>query len=108
MNKLTTICDAADRQFKEHYSGLKPGELFKVADDWINGNEQVTILGHKIIPGDKVFIAVKNSPVPGKPMFDRFYVLRFFPGGKDGWHCSEDLGSAQEHEFIQFLMMKMS
>jgi hypothetical protein len=107
MKSLRHICEEADKEFKDHYSGLKPGELEKVAEDWINGNEQVTILGYKIIPGDKVYIAVKNSPAPGKPMFDRFYVLRFFPGGKEGWYCSEDLGSKTESEFIQFLMKKM-
>lgn len=107
MHSLKHICEKTEKEFKEFYSGLKPGVLEKVAEDWINGNEQIQIMGYTIKPGDKLVIAVKNKPVPNKPEFDKYYILRFFPGGKEGWNVSQDLQAVDEEKFIHFLLNKM-
>ena len=107
MHSLHHICEKAEQEFKEFYAGLKPGSLEKVAENWIYGNEKIQIMGYAIKPGDKVIIAVKNKPVPNKPEFDCYYILRFFPGGKEGWQVSQDLQSVNEEKFIHFLINRM-
>ena len=107
MKTIRHICSEAEAAFKEIYAGMIIGKLEEVAQDWINGNERIEIVGYKIIPGDKVYIAVKNKVDPRRPQFDCYYILRFFPGGNNCWLVSQDLTSANHEKFVQFLLDKM-
>lgn len=99
MQTLRHICEIADNDFKELYAGLIPGALEKVAEQWIDGR----IIAFDIKPGNRVLIATESDdPMSGMMSPKYVYsVFRFFPGGKDGWHCSVYIQDAEPEKVIQ-------
>lgn len=105
METLRHICAKTEAAFQEFYSGIVIGKLEEVANSWVEGS----IIGFKIIPGNKLLVVTEvNDPMSGM-MSPKYLnnVYRFFPGGKDGWHCSVDLQDASVEKLTEFFLNKI-
>jgi hypothetical protein len=98
MESLTHICAKTEVAFKEFYSGMEIGKLEEVAKDWV-GDFQ--ILNFSIQPGNKLIIIAEDTE--GSPS-SKFFMFRFFPGGKDNWNVSADLNAVSNERLLEHLM----
>lgn len=98
MESLTHICAKAEAAFKEFYSGMVIGKLEEVAKEWVG---DFKILNFTIQPGNKVIIIAEDTE--GSPS-SKFFLFRFFPGGKDNWNCSADLNAVSNERLLEYLM----
>ncbi len=101
METLRHICAKAEVAFKPFYSGMEIGKLEEVSKEWIA--DWFKILNFTIQPGNKLIIIAEDPD--GSPS-SKFFLYRFFPGGKDNWHCSVDLNAVSHERLLEHIMKK--
>lgn len=93
------IAKATEEAFEEAYPNLEKGKLNKVMEGWLG---DLSISNHAILPGHKL-IVIAEEIEQSNPAY-RYYAMRFFPGGKEGWHCSVDVDRKSFKDVTDYLL----
>ncbi len=101
METVRHISEKTEKEFKESYSGMIPGALEKVVEGWCG---DLKVLGYSIHPGDKLVVAAEEIEQTNG---NKYFLFRFFPGGKENWQASADLQNVSEEVLLSHLLKKM-
>lgn len=93
------VATETEKEFKESFSGLVEGALYKVMDQWIFDH---VIRNFKIIAGDKLIVITEDVEQDNEDF--KYSIFRFFPGGKEGWHVSVDLDNRSMNQVTEHLL----